>query len=328
VVGLDNWEQLWLREYPKVCDLPWTPRKLNGFRFDTRNPRAGLFGGDDVFVTGPFQPFGSSNETHIRGHEKPNAAIYSVAPGGGDLRVEAHGIRYPRGLAFNEFGRLFFTNNGMEMRGTRPVKDDPDALLRLVPGVWYGWPDFSTDLYPITEERFQPPRHLIIKTGYPDLSFLIDHVRSELVPPERNTLLQATFPSLSGAAKMDFVPAAGPFKDFRGSVVIALSGDRSPFATSGQKLLAPVGFKVVRVDVDTRQVKDFVKNTANVPLSRMKHRGAIALERPIDVKFGPDGAMYILDTGRVDYRSGVPKISHGTGALYKLIPSPAPTTQP
>ena len=37
-------------------------------------------------------------------------------------------------LAINEFGRVYFTNDGMEMRGTRPIKDDPDSLLRLVPG--------------------------------------------------------------------------------------------------------------------------------------------------------------------------------------------------
>jgi len=327
VVGLDNWSQLWLRDYPNVCDIPLRTLFLNGFRFDTRNPRAGLLGGDDVFVTGPYQGFGSSNQTRIRAGEKPTAAIYSVAPGGGDLKVEATGARFPRGLAFNEFGRLFFTNNGMQMRGTRPVKDDPDVLLRLVPGADYGFPDYSADLFPITEERFQPPTSLSIKTGYPDLSRLVDAERSNLIPPERGTLLQAIFPSLSGASKMHFVPAAGPFQEYRGSVIVALHGDQAPFATSGVKLLAPVGYKVVRVDVDTRQVVDFVKNTSDQPASFLRSK-VVALERPVDVKFGPDGAMYILDFGRLENRSGVPKIRKNTGGLFKLIPAPAPVEAP
>ena len=69
---------------------------------------------------------------------KPNAAIYSVLPTGGvaepDLRVEAHGIRLPAGLAFEPGGsRLYTTNQGMELRGTRPVLDDPNTVLLRQP---------------------------------------------------------------------------------------------------------------------------------------------------------------------------------------------------
>src|SRR5262249_368626 len=152
----------------------------------------------------PYQAFNNSNQTRIEANSKPTSAIYSVSPGGGDLKVEAHGIRLPRGLAVNEFGNLYFTNDGMEMRGTRPVKDDPDALLRLSPGPptavpSYGFPDFSTDLYPIGLERFQPPMTLVIKTGYPDVSALIDHQASNLASPDlyRSTLLFGTFESQS-----------------------------------------------------------------------------------------------------------------------------------
>jgi glucose/arabinose dehydrogenase len=321
VVGLDNW--LWVRRYGEVSDKSWVDLKLLGYRFDTRNPRAGLFGGDDIAVTAPFQPFGVSNQTRVHhvSNGKPTAAIYSVSPTGGDLRVEAHGIRYPRGLAFNEYGRLYFTNDGMELRGTRPVKDDPDALLRLVPGTYYGWPDYSTDLQPISETRFQPPVELVIKTGYPDIGFLVDHSASGLLRPDRNTLMQATFPPLSGAAKMEFVPDSGPFNDYRGSAIVALAGDRAPFATSGYKLTSPVGYKVVRVDVDNHQVKDFIRNTENVPASRQQKLEGDALERPIDVKFGPDGAMYVLDFGQLQLKKdGREKVAPRTGRIFKLVP--------
>ena len=79
-----------------------------------------------------------------------------------DLRIEATGIRNPVGLAFNDVGTLFMTNQGMKMVGTRPVKDDPDALLKVVHGQWYGWPDFSTTLQNIFDPKFQPPVEMIV----------------------------------------------------------------------------------------------------------------------------------------------------------------------
>ena len=320
VVGLDNWQQGWVIDHEQARDIPAVPLKLLGYRFDTPNPNAGLFGGTDLSVTAPFQAFGSSNQTWIRPASKSTASIYSISPAGGDLRLEAHGIRCARGLAFNDFGRLYATDQGMELRGTRPVKDDPDSLLRIIRNTWYGWPDFSTDLVPLTDTRFQPPPEMIIKTGYPELAFLVDHQTSGLLRPDRATLVQAVFPPLSGAAKMDFAPSNGAFKTYYGSVIVALSGDRAPFATSGKSLLGPVGYKVVQVDVDNRQTHDFVYNTRQLP-AHMFNKHSDALERPFDVKFGPDGAMYILDLGRVDIKDAklVP-VSH-TGKLLKLMPA-------
>ena len=142
------------------------------------------------------------------------------------------------------------------------------------------------------------------------------------------SLVKARFPSLSGAAKLAFVPGSGPFKRWRGEAIIALSGDRAPFATSGIELKSPVGYKLVRVDVDSGKVEEFIHNTGFLPASKTGQKG-IALERPIDVKIGADGAMYILDFGEVEYKpSGREKISNGTGRLLKLVPIPQTTTQP
>jgi glucose/arabinose dehydrogenase len=213
------------------------------------------------------------------------------------------------------------TNNGMDLRGTRPVKDDPDVLLKLSPGQWYGWPDFSADLNPIAESRYQPPQEMILARGYPENSFLIDHVGSGLSNPSpfKDQLLFGMFPALSGAAKMDFVPSSGPFKEYRGSAIIALGGDRSPFATANRKLKAPVGFKVMRVDPDDRQAREFIRNTDGVPASMIKPR-VEALERPVDVKFGPDGKLYILDFGRMEVRGGKESVTAGSGRVFVLEP--------
>ncbi|HWB52533.1 MAG TPA: hypothetical protein VG722_00005, partial [Tepidisphaeraceae bacterium] len=149
VVGLDDWALGWVRKHPQFCDMPAVNLKLLGYRFDTPNPLAGLFGPGETAVTAPFQPFGTGNRLRIHGVDKPTGAVYSVNPMGGGLELIAHGIRDPRGLAFNEYGRLYMTNDGMQLRGTRPVKDDPDSLLWVLKGTWYGFPDFSTDLRPI-----------------------------------------------------------------------------------------------------------------------------------------------------------------------------------
>jgi len=324
VVGLDNLP--WLQSHRSFCDQPWGDVYLLGRRFDTPNPFAGIFGGTDLAVTAPFQPFGKSIETRIPHAEngKPNGAIYSVDPNGGDLRIEAHGIRNPVGLAFNELGRLYFTNQGMKLRGTRPVKDDPDVMLRLVQGQWYGWPDFSANLLPIRNPRFQPPVEMIVRSGYRDLSFLIDHDLSGLTPPNPNSgLITAELKPLSGAAKFDFAPASGPFARLRqaGEVaILALYGDRAPFDTGGAaglKLAGPTGYKVVKINLDYRQVEDYIRNTREGPASR--NGQGLGLERPIDVKFGPDGALYILDFGRMEMKKGQPAVRSGTGRVFKLV---------
>ncbi len=321
VVGIDNMH--WLRDYRQLADKPWGDLYLLGRRFDTVNPFAGIFGGTDIAVTAPFQPFGRSIETRIphASNGKPNGAIYSVDPNGGDLRVEAHGVRYPVGLGFSEPGLLYMTNQGMKMRGTRPVKDDPDVMLRMVHGQWYGWPDFSATLQDIRDPRFQPPVEMIVKSGYRDLSFLIDHERSGLTPPNPNSnYVTAEFRPLAGAAKFDFAPPSGPFSRLRqaGNVaIVALMGDRAPFDSGGLKLTGPTGYKVVQVTVDDRQVKDFIRNTREGPAS--KHDSEVGLERPVDVKFGPDGAMYVLDFGKMDMKKGRERVRGETGKIYRLV---------
>ena len=332
VVGLDNWEAAWVAKHPDFSDIPAIDYRLTPARFTSQNPRAGLFGGSEIAVTSAYQPFG---EASLRATgspvDRPTAAIYSVALGGGGLRVEAHGIRYPRGLAFNEFLNLYVTNQGMELRGTRPVKDDPDALLRVIPGTWYGWPDYSTTLEPITESRYQPDPAMIIASGYPELSFLIDHTASGLFRPSRETLLRAIFSPLSGASKLAFAPSDGPFADFAGQAIIALNGDRAPFATSGRPLAGPVGRKLVAVNVEKKQVSDFIYNTRGLPASALRRDAAGALERPIDVAFDPASeSLYIVDMGIVRMKGGQMVVKGGTGKILRLVPAnpDAATTRP
>ena len=326
VVGLDNYDAGWAKAHPDVSDqlFSWSgqPIKLNGARFDVPNPRAGL-GEPDLLVTTPFEPLGHSNQSLIYPAAVPNGGVCSVAlPDGDRPQVEATGLHNPRGLATDQYDHLYATNDGMQPRGTRPVINDPDAMVYVAAGADYGWPDRTTDGRSVTDPAFAPPISFLIKSGYSELTPLIDPAGSGIPPfsmPDFNTRLVARFPSLSGAAKMAFVPQAGPFARFGGGTVVALDGDRAPYASGGLKLNGFVGGKVVLVDVDGK-VSDFLYNVAGTPASRQPF-GAVGLERPCDVKFSPiDGTLYILDFGQMENDSAKPRYHSGTGAIYKLAP--------
>jgi hypothetical protein len=329
VVGLDNWD--WVKKYPNFCDRSHVDLKLNGFQFKSKHPDAGLFGAPEIAVTAPYQAFNVSTPTRIRHSDYPTGAIYSVDAGGGNPRVEAHGIHNPRGLAFSPLGLPYMTNGGMELRGTRPIKDDPDSLLIVRLG-WYGWPDYSTDLQPVTDDRFQLKGDMITlltKSGYDEIGFLIDHNASnnrEGLPPPTLSLLQTTFPSLSGASRFDFVPDKGPLaRKYEGNIIVPLSGDHAPFATSGRKLVEPIGFKVVSFDPNKREVQDFIRNSRILPASMLKP-GQGLIERPVAAKFAPDGSLYIVDFGKMETKVGRFKIIPNTGRVFRL--RPAPSTRP
>jgi hypothetical protein len=219
----------------------------------------------------------------------------------------------------------------MEGRGTRPVWNDPDVVLSIPPGPKnFGFPDYSTDLFPITDPRFQPTPDWLRSTGYTELTSLVDLFN----PPtayDQNNLVRAKFQSMSGAAKMTFVPQDSPFQDFRRQLLVALSGDRAPFAwdRGTPPLKGPIGHKDVRLDVDNDQkAHDFIRNTGDKPRSMTKGNNADLLERPIDVKVGPDGFIYVLDFGKAEYRKGRPTITPRTGQVFRLMPANAPSTGP
>ena len=86
------------------------------------------------------------------------------------------------------------------------------------------------------------------------------------------------------------------------------------------RLKGPIGFKIVQLDPDAKQVREFVYNASGTPASRSAKRlpAGLALERPVDVKFGPDGALYIVDLGRVEYDKGKASVAAGTGKVLRV----------
>jgi glucose/arabinose dehydrogenase len=100
-----------------------------------------------------------------------------------------------------------------------------------------------------------------------------------------------------------------------GEAFVAQFGDMAP---SAGKLLHPVGFKVLRVNVGTGVMQEFVvnKGKTNGPASRF---GGGGLERPVAVRFSPDGrALYVVDFGVLTVGERGPQPREKTGVLWRV----------
>src|SRR5690606_2990806 len=120
---------------------------------------------------------------------------------------------------------------------------------------------------------------------------------------------------------LTFAPGDGPFSRYAGHAIVAMIGDRAPFATSNQPLVGPIGRKIVTVNVERKQVEDFIYNTRGLPASRLGRDAAGALERPVDVTFGPQNtSLYIVDMGAMRMKGGQETVKRGTGKILRLVP--------
>jgi glucose/arabinose dehydrogenase len=252
-------------------------------------------------TTGAFSAFGTQTASGqvIRGQVPCNGAILRLSPTGGQPDLVAWGFRNPFGLAFAPNGRLYVADNGYDERGSRSVWGAADHLWAVTPGTWYGWPDFSGNR-PLTQEDFKPP-------GKPPLTFLL--TAHPNIPPKPVAVLGVH----SSSNGLDFSrhPAFGHV----GEAFVAQFGDMAPGAG---KVLHPVGFKVVRVDVTTGVIADFAVNegSTNGPASWL---GSGGLERPVAVRFDPSGtSLYVVDFGVMTVSPQGPAPQPDTGVLWRV----------
>ena len=66
---------------------------------------------------------------------------------------------------------------------------------------------------------------------------------------------------------------------------------------------------------------DFIFNTGGGPASNLGDGRDEGLERPVDLKFGPDGNLYVLDFGQATFKHGQLKAENGTGKIFVLEPT-------
>lgn len=304
VVGLDN--SSWLLVRPEFHDTPCRDIILRGNNYGTIN----IFKPYDpeLVLTGGFKPFGvpAAAGEEIGGELKCNGVIYSMNPDGSDLRIYADGFRNPFGLGFSPDGNLYTIDQGYDLRGSRPVADSPDTLWRVLENGWYGWPDFVAGI-PITDPRFASP-------GGEPLEFLLAEHPEIPVSPSH------TFPHGEIAMKFDFSP--GRRFGHRGDLFVAEFGGPAPhvFVKDGEDKLGIDedyhyrGYRVVRIDLETGIVRDFIVNKKPGP------RGT-GIERPIAVKFSPGGdILYLLDFGVVQSNKAGWRSWANSGILWAVYP--------
>lgn len=284
IVGLDNWV-LWGRFFPAPHDIPCQDITLRGVNVKTADPRSLL--PFSRVQTGAFSPFGHTTRAGqlIRGQLPCNGAVMRLNTDGSGLELVAWGLRNPFDLRFGQDGALYLTDNGFDTRGSRPVHGD-DLFHRIeAPGLWYGWPDYWNGR-PVEAEKL-----LARAPGEPARAF-------------------ATLGYHTAAAGFDFAPAAFGFE---GQAFIARWGSGFP-ATNQRPDLA--GFDIVRLNPANRKLEVFARNTTPGPASLTADRGG--LERPTVVRFGPDGAMYVLDWGHLSVtRKGPYHVPDG-GVLWRI----------
>lgn len=304
----------WVKARPDGYPVPAKDIVLTGENFESPN-----FLSDkpsDKVLTGAFVPFGTrtrKGQVVQGGGIHSGGTIIEANPDGTDAKVYAWGFRNIFGLKPGPDGTLFAMQNGMDMRGLRPAEHDKDALYRVPRNAWFGWPDFTATLDPITTmsppDRFMPPNQK-------KLSFVIDHKASGLSSPDKKWLA-ASFHHHSSTNKFDFAP--GSWAGCTGKVFAAQWGDLAP-PTGPLHGGEAIGYKVVMADPKTGKVHDFARNKYKGPGSRFGMAG-LGLERPIEVAFTPDGAMLVLDFGIVDIaldQSPPYAYRENTGMLWRI----------
>ena len=196
----------------------------------------------------------------------------------------------------------------MDERGGRFIVGDLEDFYEIIPGAWYGWPDFASGIRlddPYWGDGGQGREPVL--AHHPDPN-----------PPKPFV----TFAPHAAPNGVSF--ASNPQFGFEGDAFVALFGDLSPITTHTTS--TPAGFKVARVDMKSQRVVDFAVNKIAGPASKLPHAG---FERPSHCAFGPDGALYVVDWGEIEIapEAGGIRMKAGTGTLWRIRPTGSPKGQ-
>jgi glucose/arabinose dehydrogenase len=296
VAAGDPVNEKWLKAHPDAHDLPCHDLQLTGETFN-----------DGKMTTGAYQPHGQASARSVPAASICTSAVYRLKPGSTVPELLAWGFRNPVGLAFDGDGTLLVGMQGADVRSTRPVKNDADSVLRIREGAWYGWPDYSAKLEPFTDASYS--------TSKP-LTFVIDHAASGLAAPDRALLVAATKPH-AAICSLVRVPESGPFALWGGRILVAEMGDFKPMTDPND--LSHAGFQVEAVDPRGGGLTPVLRNRGMgdaQPASTLDLRNGF--ERPVDVRIGPDGNVYVLDFGAFITAGGAPKAFPKTGKLFRI----------
>jgi hypothetical protein len=301
--------------------------------------------------TSGYSPFGEQNPggtvkafTGATGKGICDGAILRAKLHVGDpkstIEPVSWGYRNPYGLRFapNDHplkGGLLVTENGEDERGARPVNNSPDrlALAQQNPDGspdYHGWPD-RFGFLASTQAVFNPvggpgddnPIAVVGKPVQPVLAF----------PPQPITAPIALEPADVAVVGLDFAPdsfVGGVVK--KGAALISREGD---FGFSKANGTPEAGHDIELVNFSGPgeplqiQQSDFAFNNTND--QAFTDNGVQGINRPTDLKFGPDGCAYLVDYGAVrDFGQSDPATRFvgaangplvqipGTGTIWKI----------
>ena len=289
---------------PNAHEVPCQDVTLTGKDYpvpveDPSTPSVG-----DTKMTGVYVPLGE--RTHegevIPGELMCNTAFFSANLDGSDLKMISWGFRSNFGYRFSPDGVDFVTteNSGNPIP-PRAIHNDYETVYEVHKDKWYGWPDYYSGI-PITDPLFDFPNV--------DRSFV---------------LTEDTHQKLLGGDEKPIQPLAylQPHTAIEGMVY----GNKAFGIPENQVLVAEfgtivthlrdesIGFRVQRVDLDTGEVFDFLTNKVKHPASVVNTGG---MERPIQLEWGPDNALYVVDFGIIALTEQGMMAHANTGAIWKV----------
>lgn len=284
-------------------EVPGEDVTLTGKNFAVPVEEAGTPDVADKKMTGVFVPLGTETKPGqvIEGEEICNGAFFRANSDGSGLERIAWGFRSNFGYRFSKDGRLITTQNSGNPIPPREIHDDWEPIYEVIEGEWYGWPDFYSS-EPVTNERFgtHAMKHEFVLT---------DETHKKLLKGKEKPLppLAKLGPHTS-AEGMVFGKAE--FGIPENEILVAEFGTIVPHTL--EKL---PGFKVSRVNLDNGGSTDFAVNKSKMPASATKGGG---LERPIQIEWGNDGNLYVVDFGSIGIsEKGMSAVPH-SGAVWKI----------
>jgi glucose/arabinose dehydrogenase len=248
-----------------------------------------------------------------------------------------YGIRFaPKDHALQ--GHLFVTENGEDERGARPTNNSPDRLALAKQNKdgspdYHGWPDrfgFLDSTQAVFNPVGGPGDDLCVAANNPPsnctaASLTLIHVPVKhllAAPPQPITAPLALEPADVAVVGTDFVPRSfvhGPVK--RGAALVAREGDFGFSAGNGSP---EAGHDVELVNFSRPgeplqlQLNIFAQNNTSEQAFPGNIRG---INRPTNLRFGPDGCAYLVDYGAVrDFGQSDPDTKF-------IVPADAPLVQ-
>lgn len=321
VVGEDSFLLGWLPGNLTVRDIPPFDIKLVGQVFTSGNPANPGVG---PVKTSAFHAFGETAAPGklIRGNVKSNGTILRMNADGSGLEVYASGFRNPYGVLWAQNGKLYASENGCDIRGSRPIANDMEDLYEVKQGAWYGWPDYLSGI-PVTDSRF----HAV---GFPAPEFLL----AQHPPVEKPV---ASFAPHGAIVQMD--DSRSSSFGFKGQLFIGFFGHMT--MPMGGETGEHFAHQVIRFDPLTKRWSPFfVAKDAHGGHGNGNHHdnhgGGNAHDahahgaaegvtagprRPLDVRFSPDGKeLYVVDFGTMLVGDMNVTPIKETGVVWRIVP--------